>query len=247
MRSLLLFLLLVGMAQAQVPITPFSYTGVVQQVTPGGVWLQTDQGVDVMLPQGLDFEVAGTHVNVGSLVPGNPCNVYFPGGQADLIAVDGDLCTLAMPTGPCQVPIACLPPDAMQKSKVAVLKNNGKVVNVPLNAALNMQRSQGARILGASNKHSTPWVPGQALNGVVCGYQDNTVLVLDGNNQIISVPRSMAGSLTPGRSIYVPAGNSFKVQSWVPSYKVKGNNGNGNWNGNGKGNNGKGKGKGKNK
>lgn len=246
MRSLVLFLCLMSLAQAQdiglVPLSPFSYSGVVQQVTPGGVWLQTSNGINVMLPQGLDFEVAGTRVNVGGLVPGNTCQVYLPAGPAQLVALQGDVCTLMLPNGPCQVPVSSLPGSVLEKSKVAVLKPNGKVVNVPLKAALNMQRSQGARILGSSGQRYERWSSGQVLDGVVCGYQDDLLLVLDSQGRIVSVPRNLAGGLTPGRSIHVPGGSSFQIESWVPGAEHgKGNNNHGN---NGHGN---GKGKGKNK
>ncbi|GMU57286.1 MAG: hypothetical protein AMXMBFR33_64320 [Candidatus Xenobia bacterium] len=252
MTRLLLILLLMGLAQAQeLELTPFAYQGVVQQVTPGGVWLQTSDGLNVMLPQGLDFEVGGTRVEVGSLVPGNPCSVLVPAGPAQVVAVQGDLCTLMLPTGPCQVPVSVLPADALGKGKVSVLKNNGKVVQVPLNAALNMQRSQGARILGAPGLSIPRWTNGAALEGVVCGYQGDDLLLVTAAGGLLAVPSRYAPSLAPGRPIFVPGGPDFKVQNWVPGYKAKGGpvkidvGGPGN---SGKGNGGKGNpGKGKNK
>ncbi|MCE7870504.1 hypothetical protein DYH09_09030 [bacterium CPR1] len=223
MTRFLLILLLMGLARAQeLELTPFAYQGVVQQVTPGGVWLQTSDGLNVMLPQGLDFEVGGTRVGVNSLVPGNPCSVLVPAGPAQVVAVQGDLCTLMLPTGPCQVPVSFLPADALGKGKVSVLKDNGKVVNVPLNAALNMQRSQGARILGAPGLSVPRWTSGAPLEGVVCGYQGDDLLLVNAAGGLLAVPSRFAPSLAPGRPIFVPGGPDFKVQTWVPGYKAKG-------------------------
>ncbi|MEW6278249.1 MAG: hypothetical protein AB1758_06485, partial [Candidatus Eremiobacterota bacterium] len=76
---LVLFALAVAPLRAQelgeVPLSSFSYSGVVQQVTPGGVWLQTSNGVNVMLPQGLSFEVGGVQVGIGGLTVGQPATV----------------------------------------------------------------------------------------------------------------------------------------------------------------------------
>lgn len=175
MRYLLLLLALAVPALAQplgyLPYPTYSYQGVVQQITPQGVVISAN-GVNMMLPGGLNFNVGGVQVGLNSLAVGQPVNAYVPAGQGQILGYANNYYYVQTPQGVLPVPVGQINPTVSGKTKVNVLKPNGKIVSVPLNAALNMQRSQGATILGAG---TTPWqvpVYQTTINGIPVNYQN---------------------------------------------------------------------------
>lgn len=187
LRSLCLALALALPASAQVsiPFQTVQYTGSYQGTVPGGVLIQTSSGQSMILPQGLSFTVGGTRVDLGGLSVGSPLQAVVPGGTGQVLGVAGDLVALQTPYGALPVPVGSVPGE----SKVTVLKKNGKTVTVPWNAALNMQRSQGAVILGSAGAWN-----GSSGPVVVLGPQGENLLLSTGSG-FYTVPRSRAGSL----------------------------------------------------
>jgi len=185
MRYLLLLLALAVPALAQplgyLPYPTYNYQGVVQQITPQGVVISAN-GVNMMLPGGLNFNVGGVQVGLNSLAVGQPVMAYVPAGSGQIMGYANNLYYVQTPQGILPVPINQISPQISQKTKVNVLKPNGKVVNVPLNAALNMQQSQGATILGAN---TTPWqipVYNVNVNPIPVNYQGGNPGKGKGNN-----------------------------------------------------------------
>lgn len=171
MRYLLLLLAFAVPALAQplgyLPYPSYGYQGVVQQITPQGVVISAN-GVNMMLPGGLSFIVGGVQVGLNSLAVGQPVMAMVPAGNGQIMGYANNLYYVQTPQGILPVPINQISPRVSSKTKVNVLKPNGKIVNVPLNAALNMQQSQGATILGAN---TTPWhVP---VYNIPVNYQGN--------------------------------------------------------------------------
>lgn len=157
MRYFLFLIALALPALAQplgyLPYPNYSYQGVVQQITPQGVVISAN-GVNMMLPAGLNFNVGGVQVGLNSLAVGQPVMAMVPAGNGQIMGYANNLYYVQTPQGVLPVPINQINPTVSQKTKVNVLKPNGKIVAVPLNAALNMQQAQGATILGAG---TTPW------------------------------------------------------------------------------------------
>lgn len=247
MMAAMALLLLAGPANAQaVTFENVRYDGTYQGTVPGGVVVRTPGG-DAILPQGVSLTVAGQRVDLTSLIPGSPVQIPVPSGTGQVVGGSGNNVFVQYPNGVFPVPGDSIP-EAPGKTKVTVLKPNGKTVQVPLNAALNMQRSQGAVILG-----QTPlggWPTGHTGPGVVLGNQGENVLmqtVVNGVPQLVRVPRGQAGGLTtvaPGTTVDVTnSGHGLGYGQWKPG---KGNSGN-QGQGGGKGNSGKGGGNGKGK
>lgn len=248
------WMMLAGPVQAQsVQFENVRYDGTYQGTVPGGVVVRTPGG-DAILPQGLSFTVGGQRIDIGSLNPGSLIQVPLPTGIGQVVGGSGNTVFVQYPNGVFPVPGNCVPDTGVGKTKVTVLKPNGKTVQVPLNAALNMQRSQGAVILG--NTPLGGWPSGHAGPGVYLGNQGEHVLlqtVVNGVPQLVRVPRGQAGQWTNvalGTTVDVtPGSNGLGHSQWKPG---KGH-GNAGGQGQGKGNSGKsngnggGNGKGKNK
>lgn len=126
---------------------PGTYVG----PTNGGLMLRTSSGASIILPQGLSFTVGGTRIDASSLVPGTYVQAIVPPGTGTFNSFDNGYVTWGSPYGTYQLPYQYLP-TGVQQTRVNVLLANGNVVNVPLNAAWNMQRSQGARILTGNGR-----------------------------------------------------------------------------------------------
>lgn len=196
------------------------YSGTYQGLVPGGIVIGTPAG-SLLVPQGLSFSVAGQRVDLGSLIQGSTVFVNVPGTAGQVVGGYGNTVFVQYPDGVVPIPGGALG-EAGAKYKVTVLKPNGKTVRVPLNAALNMQRSQGAVILGASPIGG--WPAGVNAPAVVLGNQGEHLLLqtsVGGHPRLVRVPRSQAGTLTqvrPGTVVDVtPQGNGFGWGSWHPS------------------------------
>lgn len=139
---------------------PGTYVGPYQ----GGIMLRTSSGANILLPQGLSFSVGGTRVELSSLVPGTYVQALVPAGAGTFSSFDNGCVTWGNPHGTYQFPYQYLPAP-IQKTRVDVRLANGNIVNVPLNAAWNMQRSQGARILTGSGNRGPHGNPGHPHKG----------------------------------------------------------------------------------
>lgn len=244
--ALALFLL-AGPASAQaVTFENVRYDGTYQGTVPGGVVVRTPGG-DAILPQGVSLTVGGQRVDLTSLIPGSPVQIPVPNGPGQVVGGSGNTVFVQYPNGVFPVPGDVLP-EAPGQTKVTVLKRNGKTVQVPLNAALNMQRSQGAVILGRNPLGG--WPSGHNGPGVVLGNQGEHVLmqtVVNGVPQLVRVPRGQAGgltSVTPGTTVDVTnSGHGLGYGQWKPGKGNGQSRGQGQGGGQGKGNSGKGKNK----
>lgn len=235
-------LLLAGPVHAQaITFENVRYDGTYQGTVPGGVVVRTPGG-DAILPQGVSLSVGGQRVDLTSLVPGSPVQIPVPNGTGQVVGGSGNTVFVQYPNGVFPVPGNCIP-DTPGKTKVTVLKPNGKTVQVPLNAALNMQRSQGAVILGRNPLGG--WPAGHNGPGVVLGTQGEHVLmqtVVNGVPQLVRVPRGQAGGLTtvaPGTTVDVTnSGHGLGYGQWKPGKgggQGQGGQGQGKGGGNGKG------------
>lgn len=129
----------------------FSVPGTYVGPTNGGLMLRTSSGASIILPQGLSFTVGGTRIDASSLIPGSYVQAWIPPGSGTFTSFDNGVATWGSPYGNYQIPVQYLPTN-VQQTRVNVMLPNGNVVNVPLNAAYNMQRSQGGQVLvGNSN------------------------------------------------------------------------------------------------
>lgn len=199
---------------------PVSYDGVFQGLVPGGVAIRTPWG-SVLLPEGLSFSVAGQRVEITSLAYGSPLRVLVPGGSGTVVGGSGEWAFVQFPSGVFPLPGACLPGDLTRKAKVTVLKPNGKTVRVPLEAALNMQRAQGAAILGPGALAA--WPSGLGGPTVVVGGQGEHLLLqalVGGTPRLFRVPRGQAAGLAgvaPGTVVDVtPQGKGLGHKPWTP-------------------------------
>jgi hypothetical protein len=194
-----------------------AWSGVYQGVVPGGLVLRTPWGT-ALLPQGISLTVGGNRVDLSSLAVGTSVFVQVPDGSGQVVGGYGDTVFVQYPFGVVPVPGSVLG-DAGGRAKVTVLKRNGSTVRVPLNAALNMQRAQGATILGASPVGG--WPVGGSGPTIILGSQGESLLlqaVINGTTRLYRVPRSRAGTLVqvpPGTLVEVrPQGNSLGWGPW---------------------------------
>lgn len=135
-----------ALAQNAFQYNQFYVPGTYVGPTNGGLMLRTSSGASIILPQGLSFTVGGTRIDASSLVPGTYVQAIIPPGTGTFNSFNNGYVTWGSPYGTYQIPYQYLP-TGVQQTRVNVQLANGNVVNVPLNAAWNMQRSQGARIL----------------------------------------------------------------------------------------------------
>ncbi len=194
-----------------------AWSGVYQGVVPGGLVLRTPWGT-ALLPQGISLTVGGNRVDLSSLAVGTSVFVQVPDGSGQVVGGYGDTVFVQYPFGVVPVPGSVLG-DAGGRANVTVLKRNGSTVRVPLNAALNMQRAQGATILGASPVGG--WPVGGSGPTIILGSQGENLLlqaVINGTTRLYRVPRSRAGTLvqvTPGTLVEVrPQGHSLGWGPW---------------------------------
>ena len=198
LATALLILLAVPARADSVQFQNLAWSGTYQGLVPGGVVVGTPWG-SVLLPQGLSFSVGGNRIDLSSLNVGSPLWVHVPNLPGQVVGAYGDVVYVQYPMGVVPVP-ANLLGDMGGRAKVTVLKRNGKTVQVPLNAALNMQRAQGAVILGASPL--VGWPAGVSGPSILLGSQGEHLLLQAVVNQVprlVRVPRSAAGALAQAR------------------------------------------------
>ena len=194
-----------------------AWPGVYQGLVPGGLVIRTPWGT-ALLPQGISLTVGGNRVELSSLAVGTSVFVHVPDAPGQVVGGYGDTVFVQYPIGVVPVPGGVLG-DAGGRAKVTVLKRNGSTVRVPLNAALNMQRAQGAIILGASPAGG--WLVGSSGPTIILGSQGEHLLlqaVINGTTRLCRVPRTQAGTLVqvaPGTLVEVrPQGNSLGWGPW---------------------------------
>ena len=147
------FMLASAPSRADVPIVTdgINFTGTLNGVKPDIVSLKTPHGLVSIPPQAAMYTVGGTTVNsygLQQLAVGTPVNVSVSDANATLQSVLNGIANIALGRGgTISLPVPVIPEATQKKTKVYVRLRNGNVVHVPLNAAYNMQRSQGATIL----------------------------------------------------------------------------------------------------
>ncbi len=194
-----------------------AWSGVYQGVVPGGLVIRTPWGT-ALLPQGISLTIGGSRVELSSLAVGTSVFVHVPDTPGQVVGGYGDTVFVQYPLGVVPVPGSVLG-DAGGRAKVTVLKRNGGTVRVPLNAALNMQRAQGAIILGASPVGG--WPVGGSGPTIILGSQGDDLLLhamINGTTRLCRVPRNQAGTLvqvSPGTLVEVrPQGSSLGWGPW---------------------------------
>lgn len=125
----------------------------------------TPQG-SASLPSGSAvYEVNGRLLDFARLrdvAPGTPVGVRLLASDVLLRSVAGGVATVALSDGTLlRLPDSAIPLYTRKKIKVYARLRNGDVVRVPLHAAMNMQRAQGATILtGLSPAEATAFAKG---------------------------------------------------------------------------------------
>lgn len=123
--------------------SPLRVSGVVSSVTTNSVVLSCPSGP-------MTVPLAYTSLTAGAARVGMSLNLTISPFSGSISVVDDRCVTVLTPQGYCTLPVVFLPEDVTRKTRVYVRKNNGNIVAVPLNAALNMRRAQGVTILGAT-------------------------------------------------------------------------------------------------
>jgi len=143
-----------GRADVPISIGGISFNGTLAGVKPGKVLVNTSYGLATIPSGAAMYNVGGTTMNFYGLqqvAPGTALGVNLSTSDATLQTILGGLATILLGQngGIISLPIPVIPVTTQKKTKVYVRLRNGNVVFVPLNAALNMQRAQGATILTA--------------------------------------------------------------------------------------------------
>ncbi len=139
-----------AIAVVAVPITTsLDLSGTVVYTSAEAVRIRTASGLVAVIPAPLAVFHVGTVTTPPLLLAiGSPVHVVLqPMPQATLVRVSDSLIILHTLQGDVTVPVAILPADVQARTMVSVRLRNGNIVSVPLNAALNMQRAQGAVIM----------------------------------------------------------------------------------------------------
>ncbi|MBI3926008.1 MAG: hypothetical protein HY319_10745 [Armatimonadetes bacterium] len=174
---------------------------------PDGVLVEAMPGQTLLYPRNLVYYEQQPLTLVAPAL-GSPVNVIIPSGLVHTLGCqDGLVSFYDERFGVLQLPEPTFLRKAPSRCRVHVLKPNGKVVNVPLQAALNMQRAQGAvilpsrfaraRILGSPRGLAA----GQGV--VLCTQQDQVLFssLVNGRPQIVSLSQNRIGKLKPGKVV----------------------------------------------
>lgn len=138
-------------ADVNINLGGINFGGTLVSATPTAAVVATPYG-NVLVPAGtasylVDGRTLGLYY-LQSLAPGTALGVNFFPTDALLQSVTANAASILLGNGSIiSLPVPVVPVYTQQKTKVYVQLRNGNVVHVPLNAALNMQRAQGAIIL----------------------------------------------------------------------------------------------------
>jgi len=144
-------------ADTTISFSNVSYPGTFQGWSPGGVIVGTQYGTMTVPTTVASIRVGGvtlTYAQMQTIPVGTPVVVALPPCQGPIYTSTPNVIVVQQQPGVyVPVPYAVLPTYTQQQF-VYVRKHNGKVVRVPLNAAMNMQRAQGAVIMGSGPVYS---------------------------------------------------------------------------------------------
>ncbi|MBI2266592.1 MAG: hypothetical protein HYU64_15755 [Armatimonadetes bacterium] len=154
--GILAFVFLIGLTAAPssadtvISFNQFSFPGTYQGIEGGSVLLNTAMGIATIPIATASFQVGGIRLQynqIAALPVGTSMMVGLPPFSGNLTALQDQTLTVRTSQGFYVLPTAYVPVYTKARTKVYVQLRNGNVVYVPLNAALNMQRSQGATIV----------------------------------------------------------------------------------------------------
>ncbi|HXE72359.1 MAG TPA: hypothetical protein VNO81_06830 [Candidatus Nitrosotenuis sp.] len=204
-----------ALAEVNLSFSQIHFSGTVQDVVPGGVLLSTPAG-STLVPSSLaSFQSGGVGLSYSQLTVGAPVLVSIAPASGLLVSADPDFVVLQLSQGPLVLPASSLP-EPSARTRVDVRLPNGNVVNVPLNAALNMVRAQGATILGTLPPGVTA-VSGNGLPGVVVGQVGSKVLLsCSENGRVVLRTLPASSSLLKKKGRAVLLGSSGEIQEWPP-------------------------------
>lgn len=143
-----------ALADTNISFTNVAYPGTFQGVTPGGVLIGTQYGTMTVPTAVASIKIGGvslSYAQMQTVQVGTPVMVALPPTQGVIYSANPNVIVVQQQPGVLvPVPYGYLP-TATLNQRVYVRKHNGKIVNVPLNAAMNMQRANQAVILGHGN------------------------------------------------------------------------------------------------
>lgn len=207
-----------AVATPTLQIPALNLEGTVVEVADGAVLVDLD-GHRLLLPDTLTFEVDGEQVQFADLDVGTDFTVSVPATSGTVVALLPDALVVDADTyGTFMVPSSMIPNNVLAQTKVPVRLRNGNEVTVPLTAAMNMVRSQGAQLVvdGSTLQTLTSGTDGYAL--YLGKLEDGNLLVLSsvgGELQLAQFDGDFEGDLEVGAPIaFTWNGEDLNLVGW---------------------------------